>query len=413
MKLRLLELLCCPTCGGELKLNAFSEERVEMAEEPGTVPGRGRGCETGVVIRDGWLSCAQCRVWYPILEYVPVMLTFPTRVHRRFAEKHRQQLGLLAGYTMPKGMPKPGEKAVQETFSDEWDRLQNDELSFIFTANDLVELNRQVWLKPLQKTRDRFKLVLNVGVGLGQETVAVQKAVGNAEIVGVDLNFALLQRGRIHRSTPGFHLVIASLFHLPFMRSSFDVVYSTGVIHHTYSTQSAFESIAAFVRPGGHLFTWVYSLDSHLLPKGFKGLVLRARWQVEGVLRPAVSRAPKPMRDVLFAALTTVFHPVIKTTMLHKEKWKRCNTNHGLRDWLSPRYAHRHSYNEVLEWFEERGFAVAAVQSPATYRRLFGKQLYGVGVLGQRVLNPASYAGEVSSGGRIAQTDTVEVSLVR
>jgi uncharacterized protein YbaR (Trm112 family)/ubiquinone/menaquinone biosynthesis C-methylase UbiE len=410
MKRRLLEFLCCPTCSGNLKLNAFSEERIEMADGPGTNRIGVRSCET--VIKEGCLSCAQCCVWYPILEYVPVMLTFSIHVHRRFAEKHQQRLAALPGYTMPQGKPKPGEKSVQETFSDEWNQLQDSELSFTTTGDELVELNRQVWLKPLQSTRDQFKTVLNVGVGLGQETVALQKAIGNAEIFGVDLNFALLQRGAMHRSTPAFHLVIASLFHLPFRRASFDVVYSQGVLHHTYSTRAAFDTIATFVNPGGNLFIWVYSLDSHLVPKGFKGFVLRMNWQAECIIRPLVSRAPKFVRDIFFVVLSTVLHPLIKALMRHKEKWQWCNTNHGMRDWLSPRYAHRHSYNEVLEWFEEQGFAVVAVQSPAAYRRLFGKQFHGVGVLGERVLTPAAYAEEPATAERGTGANAAEVAPV-
>jgi ubiquinone/menaquinone biosynthesis C-methylase UbiE/uncharacterized protein YbaR (Trm112 family) len=363
-------------------LSAFVEERVEMAQPES---GQHRGPDHETVVKEGVLSCARCRVWYPVLEYIPVMLVFPTRVHKKFAEKHQQHMSVVSGYSMPTGKPEAGERSVQETFSDEWDKLQDNELSFTLMPDDLVELNRRVWLRPLQPTREQFKTVLNIGVGLGAETVAVQKAIGNAEIFGVDLNFALLQRGRVHRSTPRFHLVIASLFHIPFKHASFDVVYSQGVIHHTYSTQAAFDSIARFVSPRGHLFIWVYSLDSHLLPKGFKGAILRCRWHVEHVLRPLVSRSPKLVRDAVFVVLTAIFHVPIKMMLRHKDKWKPENTNHGLRDWLSPRYAHRHSYNEVLEWFEERGFTVVGVQSPATYRRLFGKQLYGVGVLGQRM----------------------------
>ena len=337
-----------------------------------------------VVVKDGALSCAPCRVWYPVMDYIPVMLTFSTRVHRVFAARHADKLKAIADFTPPRQKAMPGERSVQETFSDEWGLIKEDDLSFVFTAEDLVELNRQVWLQPLQATRDQYRTVLNVGVGIGQETMALQKAVGNAEIVGVDLNFALLQRGRATRDIPGFHLVIASLFHLPFRPASFDLVYSQGVIHHTYSTKAAFDAISRFVREDGHLLIWVYALDSHLLPKGFKGFILRWKLSAEKVFRPLVSRSPSPVRDVIFWVITTGLHPFLKRTVRRRDQWTWKNSNHGLRDWLSPRYAWRHGYNEVMEWFEDIDYKIAGVQSPKTYRRLFLKQLYGVGILGRR-----------------------------
>lgn len=370
MNASLQAMLCCPVCSEDLVLKAF--EMVFSEAQQSTVT------------KNGTLTCSKCRTWYPVMDFIPVMLAFTTSVHEKFAVRFAQQMVEISAYSSPKGGAMPGERSVQATFSEEWDLIQENELSFIFTAGELVELNRQVWLRPLQHTRDEFKIVLNVGVGIGQETVALQKAIGNAEIVGFDLNFALLRRGHLCLEIPNFHLVIGSLFQLPFRRRSFDVVYSQGVIHHTYSTKAAFEEIAKFVRPGGFLFVWVYSLDSHLLPRGMKSFILSSKLNVEKVLRPLVSRSPHWAREIIFSVLTTIFHPMIAKVTRHQTKWNRDNTSHGLRDWLSPRFAHRHSYNEVLEWFEDAGCEIACLQSPATYRRLFGKQQYGVGVLGRR-----------------------------
>jgi hypothetical protein len=90
-------------------------------------------------------------------------------------------------------------------------------------------------------------------------------------------------------------------------------------------------------------------------------------------------------RDMFFQASALVIDRVIRARVKHKSIWNVKNTEHALRDWLSPRYAHRHSYNEVFEWFENLGFIVVEVQSPAAYRDLFRKQLWGIGVSGKKV----------------------------
>ena len=226
--------------------------------------------------------------------------------------------------------------------------------------------------------------ILNAGCGLGRESLVLHEVVGTAEVFGIDLNFGLLRSGWVYKSRKGVHFIIASLFHLPFRSSSFDLVYSQGVIHHTFSTTAAFNSIASHVRSGGHLFIWVYGLDDHLIRQGSIGLLARVQYLVECVLRPVLSASPKLLRDVLFSIITLLIHPLIKMRVRHKDNWGLKNTNHGLRDLFSPKYAHRHSYNDVFEWFEDLGFKIVNVQSPLMYRKLFKKQLWGVGVTGRK-----------------------------
>jgi hypothetical protein len=70
--------------------------------------------------------------------------------------------------------------------------------------------------------------------------------------------------------------------------------------------------------------------------------------------------------------------------MRHASQWCREDTETFLRDWLSPPYAHRHRWNEVIGWFEELGFEIVDVQSPLAYAGLFGAPLWGVGLTGRR-----------------------------
>ena len=326
-------------------------------------------------------------MWYPVFSYVPVMLVFETSFHRWFAERYGEQISRLAGYKMPNRPPQPGEKSIQDTFTDQWDEVQEDELSFTYSEEELVELNREVWLKWLRGSRqEEVKSILDVGCGgLGREALVLQEvAGGDAEVFGIDLSFGLLRSSEAYKLRPGIHFVVASLFNLPFRPSSFDLVYSEGVIMMSFSTAEAFRSIASYVRKGGYLFVWVYGLDDHLIRRGAKGVLTRINYTAEGVLRPLISRSPKELRDAFFGVASTALHPLTLMRVRHKGRWKLKNTNHLLRDLLSHRYAHRHSYNEVLEWFDDLGFKIIDVQLPGAYRRLFNRQFWGVGMTGKK-----------------------------
>jgi SAM-dependent methyltransferase/uncharacterized protein YbaR (Trm112 family) len=370
MRLSIMPRLCCPLCAHDLDAKAFDGNDKEIV--------------TGILL------CEGCTTWFPIANRVPVLLDFETKFHQSFADHNASKVTLFSRFKKPNGKPRKGEISVQATFSDEWNKVQHSDLSFRFDPDELVSLHRDVWLRWLGYEPEKPQTLLNVGCGLGRETSALMAAIGNdaIEAFAIDLNFALLQSGEVYKHRHNMHPMIASLFALPFKEESFDLVYSQGVLHHTYSTQAAFRAIAKFAKPDGKCFIWVYGLDDHLAGRGLPGLIRRILWPVEHVVRPILSRSPGPIRDAALAAATTLTHPVLlalaPSIRRKKGNWKWMNTNHSLRDLLTPRYAYRHTFDEVVGWFEEEGFRIIDVQSASAYRKLFNQAHFGIGMTGEK-----------------------------
>src|SRR5262249_23231656 len=102
--------------------------------------------------------------------------------------------------------------------------------------------------------------ILEVGCGTGQMSLYLARA--NRLVIGADLTRASLElaaaaaeRFKINRV-----LFLETDLHHPGLRAgSFDVVYSSGVLHHTPNPRAAFARIAQLARPGGVIVLGLYN----------------------------------------------------------------------------------------------------------------------------------------------------------
>lgn len=375
MKLRLASAVRCPVCLGPLALHVFRGDtqtldatgRRELEER------RIEPASAEQLVRDGVLECTDCRAWYPIVARVPVLLDFATPVHDAFAERHRAELDALdAG--PPRGVPRPGERLTQRSFSTEWRTVRDDELTFDYTHTEREDFMR-IELAGVPEVHDRP--ALDVGCGYGTEAVLLQRVTGR-EVFGSDLNLSLLDSGERIDRLPLVHTIVASLFALPFEQRSFDLVYSHGVLHHTFSTERAFEAVSEHVAPGGRIATWVYAKSDFA-----NGVRLRFSAAAERAFRPTISRAPRPFQAAAVHALSVPHFVRYRRLGPNRERWHYRNSVHSMRDRWTPRYAHRHDTDEVDRWFDRAGFEHEPVDAEA-YARRFGYPLIGIGKRGIR-----------------------------
>lgn len=337
--------------------------------------------QLGTYVETGILTCAACRLWFPLTDGVPVMMLYPTPAAKSFQSNHQKELAQLPGYELPHQQPVRGEEHVMTSFSEEWRDYSYDGVLWNNTYADLEQMFLHE-IGDLGSVAPRSSLEIGCGLGLTTE-LCYRYMKGDA--VGVDLSVACFRAAAHFKSNPFLHFVQASVFSLPFTDKSFDFIYSRGVLHHTYSTADAFSAASRHCKPGGHFYLWVYGLGSN-----DDTLFRRLAHLVEAVCRPVLSRAPSaPLTRATLVALTAPYRAV---NWLHRirnpgiQHYDFDRALHAARDRLTPRYAHRHESSEVVRWFQEARFGEVEIVDwqtmPEAQRDTFRRN---IGVRGRRL----------------------------
>ncbi len=355
MWMRFAEKLRCPLCKGALQQRTFEGSRLTLtpqfvarAQDLGM-----RDDRLDQHVESGLLLCEPCSAKFPIVDGLPILLCYATPMHATFIERHPGAAQKpYVEYRFPDREPADGERAVMRSFSREWLDYDYDGVIWEMSYDD----HEQRFLKEAGPAlSDRApRDFLEVGCGLGITTHLAHRNSG-ADAVGLDLSLAVWKACRHYRDNPFLHFVQASAFAMPFSRASFDLIYSRGVLHHTYSTRVAFESIAPLCRPGGTLYLWVYGVGSIR-----ETIFRRAVYAMERVFRPALSAAPDSLPAkafltamgfgyVAFNGFRRTMNPAIQPLTLSRGV-------HAARDRFTPQFAHRHQAAEVTEWFHRAGF---------------------------------------------------------
>jgi SAM-dependent methyltransferase/uncharacterized protein YbaR (Trm112 family) len=395
MNLNALRTYVCPLSKGHLSLLAFEEGEIELtpndlhrAKHLGIVPQ-----ELARTIKTGVLYCDVSRKWYPIINYVPLFIDYGTEIHHEFLNRYQSESDVFTRYDIPDGVPRPGEEIIRKSFTKEWATLQLDDTSFGLTPEQrdfFVHLELD-WPKNVLDRKDLK--ILEVGCGSGFESLSIDR-VTQGEIYGVDLNVTLLRNGSALARSPFVNVATASLFAIPVRTGSFDVVYSSGVLHHTHSTKAAFEEILQYRRQDGVIYIWVYACEDVDAT-----INSRLDWIAEAIFRPKLAQMRDFWQNIAVQFMARRHYKIYKKYGGYsRELWTRANSEHFIRDRWTALFAHRHSFNEVISWFLEHGLEYRLI-NPKEYQDHFKVALIGIGIRGvpREVLASCAFAdGEVN-----------------
>ena len=327
MQMKLLEVLCCPKCQGELTCTI----RESDADEE---------------IISGTLRCLGCASLYPIKAGIP-----------RFVPQDN----------------------YAASFGYQWNLFKREQIDS-FNGTRLSEkrfFSETGWAKDWMKE----KWILDTGCGAGRFLDVVSKT--GAEVVGVDISNAVEAARANLTGQRNVHLVQGSIYDLPFRSGAFDGCYCIGVIQHTPDPQGAVRALPRLLKAGGRIAVTIYErkpwtplyskyllrpvtkrLDQRLLLAAIRGLM-----PVLFPLTDLMFRLPVLGRLLMFAVPVANYVGERELSRQQRYAWAILDTF----DMLSPQYDQPQTQKEAEEALAAEGI-VGLARLPNAGLNLIGRK---------------------------------------
>ena len=324
MKIEALYYLRCPLSNEKLQLvikkNNLSENEIE----------------------EGYLYSG-AGMYYPIVAGIPRMLPESMLIYKTVLQnwlpdfKNHLQVALEMFGEIINASAKRNKK-IQETFGFEWSLLNKG--SNIKIWNRSPESYKEQLVKELDITNgQRFALALDAGCGHGRSAMLM---AGFCDVVfGVEVS-AAVELGYKENLQANCHFIQADVHHLPFEKETFNLLYSSGVLHHNPSTLKALTEVSAYLKQGGLLCIWLY----HPFKSRVHWLMRNYRY----VTRNMHVRTVYALNCISLTPLQWIVSRLGK----QKKKWYEIAIEQ--LDMLTPEYRHEHTQQKVEGWLENKNY---------------------------------------------------------
>lgn len=240
-------LIVCPVCGHAPALQIINEEEREYAD------GKIREITEAIIF-------SSCGFFFPVVDGIPRLQVEAVYDYSTFLQKKMndyesrmknltQKHDALLQYCVKKN------KRSKASFEMEWGFLQPEKKDRLW-ADSQADLPK-VFLNEsgLAAIDVKSKLTLDAGCGHGLTTTAIAGLTGVA--VGMELSRAVDDAYKRNNNSNIF-FVQADVQYPPFADATFDILYSSGVIHHTNSTRDTLNRIITLVKSKGRICLWLY-----------------------------------------------------------------------------------------------------------------------------------------------------------
>jgi 2-polyprenyl-3-methyl-5-hydroxy-6-metoxy-1,4-benzoquinol methylase len=344
MKLKALDFLACPICNRDFELRDSSFVTPVASAEASPVTGcvtchapaaqravraQGQPCAACYAqeIVAGVLVCAQGHT-FRIADGVP-RLRLDQKLDKAPARANDDALSVAA------------------SFGAEWSHFDYAER----TWSQNVEERCELFLKELATTPEKLrgKVVLDAGCGNGSLSRGVNQF--GCEVLAIDVSPSVEVAFK-HFAAKGndrTHFVQGDLMNPPLKRHVFDVIYSTGVLHHNPNTREALGAIAKSLKPGGRIYIWVYGHEPGVVHK------------LKELFRRTISPLPSSVKHTIVVLWLpqAMLRQYLRTALGRNAAADRLTWRERLillLDHYTPRWRWEHTPEEVKGWYRELGY---------------------------------------------------------
>lgn len=343
MQYEFLEILRCPVSKTKLRFELISEftkayDNKEIVE-----------------IKEGLLFSATGFV-FPVIDGIPRLLVESMFDYSEFLEKKlpgfyelRTQLEKkhadLLQYCIRKN------KKTKASFAFEWSFLKPEKNDKLWHDNSAQLTN--VFLKETGEGQEYFakKIVADIGSGHGLMTSTIAHI--SKLCIGAEISKAVVMAYVRNKNSNAWYAQ-ADLQFLPFVELSFDLVYSSGVIHHTNDTEKSLSLIGTLIKEEGKICLWLYHPQKNVLHR----LMM--------LLRNFTRRLPLKIAFVFLLIFVFPF------TFLFKKIKNRNAPNYreemiDLLDGFTPEFRFEIPHDLAKQWLEKRKYTDVTITTESQY----------------------------------------------
>lgn len=329
MQQQLLNMLVCPVTKGPLTCTIITLQETEVTEA---------------------LLISEAGFIFPVIGGIPRLLVEGIYDYKDFLKKHiagfeNHQTTLFSKHKELIEYCYKKNKQSKASFAFEWGFLNNQKKDRLW-MKDTGHLS-SILQKELGCSLQSLQGKTCIDIGSGHGLMTQMLAQHSHCCIGVEASTAV-EKAYEENKLPNAFFVQADLQFLPFAEKSFDVLYSSGVIHHTNSTANSFKLIEPLVKNRGRLCLWLYHPQKNRLHHFFL------------LIRRFTRKLPLKMAFALLLVFVFPFSFIYKKIKGNNPPNFR-EEMINLLDMFTPEFREEIEHETAAGWLKEAGYNSIAV----------------------------------------------------